>query len=245
VYDSHVFSAVVSKPDLSLLSMRTLNILAERNQDDPDLSIGLASEIVKLAAHKDPALSVLELNFVADVSESVWASFIAGENINGRTYRRFVYRLASPKALVRAAQRYPSDKTETSLLDPESVISAGEEFDLVVVRLSPAAKNVNRVADQLKHVVKQGSHVLFLRERTSQGDQVLANSFDNGSYTSRSAGLTYIGHRQFPQVNKFASLSLYGVQAEADCADRKIMLHCFAEPSTLALRVTAALQTNG
>jgi hypothetical protein len=44
--------------------MRTLNILAERNQDDPDLSIGLASEIVKLAAHKDPALSVLELNFV-------------------------------------------------------------------------------------------------------------------------------------------------------------------------------------
>jgi acyl transferase domain-containing protein len=229
VYDPHVLSAVVSKPDLSLLSMRTLNILAERNQDDPDLSICLASEIVKLAAHKDPALSVLELNFVADVSESVWASSITGENINSRTYCRFVYRLASPKALVEAAQRYPSDKTETSLLDPESIISAGEEFDLVVVRLSPAAKNVNRVADQLKHVVKQGSHVLFLRERTSQGDQVLANSFDNGSYTSRSAGLTYIGHRQFPQVNKSASPSLYGVQAEADCADRKIMLHCFAE----------------
>ncbi|KAF5857451.1 hypothetical protein ETB97_005765 [Aspergillus alliaceus] len=235
VYDAHTFSALVSRPDVSLLSTRSLQKLAEKKQDAQDPSIGIAGKVIKLAAYKKPAQRVLELNFVPGVSHSVLASSVAGQDIIGKTYRQFVYRLTDPKALIKAGRQYTSEKMETSLLDPENIVSAVDEFEFVVVRLSPAAANVEHVAKQLKKVVKEGGQVLFLRHRTLQNSEVIVNGeaekFDNGSYADllKSAGLTFTGHLAFAESNEFASLSLSR----------------FIEPSTPALKVIAALEANG
>lgn len=133
VYDAHAFSALQAQPDISLLSTESLRRLAEKKQKSKDVSLAMANEIVKLAAHKKPAQRVLELNFVPGVSQSVWANATDGHDIIGKTYRQFAYRLMDPKALVMAGQQYSSDKMEVSLLDPENVGSAEDAFDLVVV----------------------------------------------------------------------------------------------------------------
>ncbi|KAE8392501.1 hypothetical protein BDV23DRAFT_192476 [Aspergillus alliaceus] len=251
VYDAHTFSALVSRPDVSLLSTRSLQKLAEKKQDAQDPSIGVAGEVIKLAAHKKPAQRVLELNFVPGVSQSVWASSVAGQDIIGKTYRQFVYRPTDPKALVEAGRQYTSEKMKISLLDPENIVSAVDEFEFVVVRLSPAAANVEHVAKQLKKVVKEGGQVLFLRHRTLQNSEVIVNGeaekFDNGSYADllKSAGLTFAGHLAFAESNEFASLSLSRVQAEVDCTSKDVSIYQLIEPSTPALKVIAALEANG
>ncbi|KAB8230322.1 uncharacterized protein BDW43DRAFT_314191 [Aspergillus alliaceus] len=251
VYDARTFSALVSRPDVSLLSTRSLQKLAEKKQDAQDPSIGVAGEIIKLAAHKKPAQRVLELNFVPGVSQSVWASSVAGQDIIGKTYRQFVYRLTDPKALVEAGRQYTSEKMEISLLDTENIVSAVDEFEFVVVRLSPAAANVEHVAKQLKKVVKEAGQVLFLSHRTLQNSEVIVNGeaekFDNGSYADllKSAGLTFAGHLAFAESNEFASLSLSRAQAEDDCTSKDVSIYQFIEPSTPALKVVAALEANG
>jgi Fe2+ transport system protein FeoA len=251
VYDAHIFSAVVSKPDVSLLSPRSLRRLAAKEQGAQDPSVGVAGEIIKLAAHKNPAQRVLELNFVPGISQSVWASSIAGQDIIGKTYRRFVYRLTDPKALVEAGQQYTAEKMEISLLEPENIASAEDEFDFVVVRVAPAARNVEQVAKQLKNVVKEGGQVLFLRQRAVQNSQDIVNGeaekFDSGSYADllKSAGLAFAGHVAFAESNEFASLSLSSVQAEVDCTSKDVSIYHFAEPSTSALKVVAALKAHG
>ncbi|KAJ5961308.1 uncharacterized protein N7479_008458 [Penicillium vulpinum] len=251
VYDAHTFSAVVSKPDVSFLSTRSLQQLAEKEQDSQDPSVGVAGEIIKLAAHKKPTQRVLELNFVPGVSQSVWASSIAGQDIIGKTYRQFVYRLTDPKALVEAGQQYTSEKMEVSLFDPGNIASAEDEFDFVVVRLSPAAVNVEQVAKQLKNVVKKGGQVLFLRHRAVQHSEDIINGeaekFDNGSYADllKSAGLNFAGHLAFAESNEFASLNLSCVQAEADCTSKEVSIYQFLERSTSAPKLIAALKARG
>lgn len=251
VYDAHTFSALVSKPDLSLLSSQGLERLAEREQGPNDTSLVLATELIKLAAHKKPAQRVLELNFVPGLSQSIWACAVTGQDNIAKTYRQFAYRLTDPKALVEAGQQYTSEKMEISLLDPEDMTLAEDEFDFVVVRLSPAADNVEPVATQLKKVVKEGGQVLFLRQRSVQNSEVIVNGeaeqFDNGSYADllKSAGLTFAGHVSFEEGNEFASLSLCSVQPESDCTGKDVSIYHFVEPSTSALKVIAALKARG
>lgn len=250
MYDAHIFSAVVSKPDVSFLSTQSLQRLAETVQDAQDPSVGLAGEIIRLAAHKNPAQRVLELNFVPDISQSVWASSIAGQDIIGKTYRQFVYRLTDPRALVEASQQYTSEKMEISLLDPENIASAEDEFEFVVVRVSPAAKNIEQIARQLNKVVKEGGQVLFLRQRAVRSSHEIVNGeaekLDNGLYADlfKSAGMAFAGHVAFAESDEFASLSLSSMRNEFDCTGKDVAVYHFAEPGKSALKVIAALKAH-
>ncbi|KAJ5773670.1 hypothetical protein N7457_008566 [Penicillium paradoxum] len=251
VYDAHTFSALVSKPDVTLLTTQSLRRLAEREQDAQDASVAVAGDIIKLAAHKKPSQRVLELNFARGVSQSVWASSIEGQDIIGKTYRQFVYRLTDPKALVEAAQKYTSEKMEVSLLDSDNITSDGDEFDLVVIRLSPAAVNVEQVVTQLKQVLKEGAQVLFLRQQAVQNSEEIVNGeaekFDNGSYADliESTGLTFAGHVAFDDDKEFAGLILARVQGEVDCTSKDLSIYQFGKPSKSAVEVIDALKEHG
>ncbi|KAM3497810.1 hypothetical protein MY10362_008850 [Beauveria mimosiformis] len=253
VYDAHKFSALQSKPDITLLSQRSLEALAELNKDAQDRSVGVVNKIIELAAHKNPAHRVLELNFVSGSgqSRSVWAHSITAHSHISKTYRQFAYRLTDPKALVEADQEYTSEKMETSLLDPDNISSTGEEFGFVIVRLAPAARNVEQVVTQLKKVVKEGGQVLFLRQRAAPDNNEIANGeaekFDNGSYEDvfLTGGLTCAGHLSFAESDKFASLTLCSLQVAADCVEKHVSIYQFAKIGPSALQVIASLKTRG
>ncbi|KAJ2982270.1 hypothetical protein NQ176_g1494 [Zarea fungicola] len=251
VYDAHKFSALQSKPDITLLSQSSLETLSELSKDAQDRSVGVANKIIELAGHKNPAHRVLELNFVSGQSQSVWAQAVAAQSHILKTYRQFAYRLTDPKALVEADQEYASDKIETSLLDPENVSSTDEEFELVIVRLSPAARNVEQLVTQLKKVVKQGGQVLFLRQRAAPQNNDIVNGeaekLDSGSYDDvfMSGGLTCAGHLSFKGSDEFASLTLCTLQVTADCTNKHVAIYQFGKIGPSALEVIASLKARG
>jgi NADPH:quinone reductase-like Zn-dependent oxidoreductase len=251
-YDAHTFSALNWKPDVTLLSSNGLHKIAHTGQHGDDPSLRVVGDIITLAAHKKSSQRVLELNTVPGESQSVWLTSIAGHDLIGKACRHYSYRLSDPNALVEAGQQYTSDKTELALLDLERLSATEEQFDLVIIRLSPTASDVEQLSRQVREIVKDGGQVLFVRQRLApkHSDLVVngeAQRFDDGAHLDllRSTGFTVAGHLTFDERSCFGSLSLSSVRPAPDCSGREIALFQFADSSATTLKVTAALQARG
>ncbi|KAH7141540.1 putative polyketide synthase [Dactylonectria estremocensis] len=256
VYDAHTFTALSWKPDVSLLSTAGLAKIVQGGENSGDASISAVSQITTLAAFKKPNQRVLELNTVPGESESVWLASIANQNLLDKTYRNYSYRLSDPNSLIEASQKYETDKNDVALLHLDQDAVADGQFDLVIVRLQPAATGVGQLSRYIRQVIAEGGHVLFLRQRSlpSPGDLVEATvvngdaqSFDDGASGDllRAEGLTVAGHVTFAESSAFASLSLSSLGTEHEINGQEIELYRFSDASPVALEVVSALQARG
>ncbi|KGO72702.1 Acyl transferase/acyl hydrolase/lysophospholipase [Penicillium italicum] len=250
-YDAHTYSSLVWKPDITLLSSDQLANLSSGEEHIQDPSLQVLSEVLTLAAHKKPSLRVMELNMVPGQSDSLWLETIARHEMIRKSYRRFAYYLNDPSALVEAGAKYAeSETTEIALLDLTHLV-AEEQFDLVIVRLSPSAENLQDLSQRVRAILKDAGQVLFLRQRLAPTDPNLvvngeAHDFDLGSSHDilRSGGFTDTRHLAFGESSSFGSMYLSSVRVVPDRSGDVALFH-FTKPSPAALKAVTALQSRG
>ncbi|KAL7940526.1 putative polyketide synthase [Trichoderma barbatum] len=266
VYDSHTFSALSWKPDLTFISQSSMEILvAEAKQPSSigkDASVDVAENLIIMAAHKKPVQRVLELNNVPGEHESIWVNAMAANEHLEKPCRHFCYLLQDPEALVEAGQKYNSDKTELALMenliDLTQVKKEATQFDLVIVRMSPDTKKVKELCEKIREVASQGAQVLFLHQRAvlakpKQDSVVISGEdekFDVGSYLQQLSeldGFSTAGHITFEEAtNMFASLSLFNIPHKPDITVRQVAVYRLSsEPGPNAIKALDSLQNDG
>ncbi|KAK2793589.1 putative secondary metabolism biosynthetic enzyme [Onygenales sp. PD_12] len=251
VFDAHTFSALVWKPDVTLLSSHGLQSLVHTVQNSSDPSLQVVEEIITLATHKRPIQRVLELNTIPGESQSVWLSATESNKI-GKSCRHYSFHLRDLDALVEAGEQYSSYKTNFTLLDIEGLSATEERFDFVIVRLSPSTLEAEQLALQILEIVEEEGQVLFLHQRFSSNyPDIFVNDelhdFEEGAYLDpfRSVGFTVAGHLTFDERSSFGRLCLASVHPLPDGSGRDIELFQFTEHSATSRKVVAALQTRG
>ncbi|KAK4062498.1 uncharacterized protein Triagg1_9984 [Trichoderma aggressivum f. europaeum] len=268
-YDSHTFSALSWKPDLTLITQASLETLvAEAKQqhnsqvDRGDASVSVANSLVAMAAHKKPVQRVLELNTVLGEHESIWANAMAANEHLEKPCRHFCYLLQDPQSLVEAGQKYTSDKTELSLMEHLEYLPQAEkednQFELVIVRMSPGAKKVKGLFKKIREVASQGTQVLFLHQREiptrPEQNGVESNNedeqFDSDVYFKQLSDMEefYVaGHIMFEEATDlFAGLSLFNIPHTPDITGRQVAIYSLSSnPGPNAARVLDTLRGYG
>ncbi|KAJ5238512.1 polyketide synthase [Penicillium chermesinum] len=242
-YDAHTYSSLVWKPDITLLSSDQLAKLSSSEEDIHDPALRVVSEVLTLAAHKKPNLRVMELNMVAGQNDSLWLETVARHEMIRKSYRHFAYYLDDPSGLVEAGAKYAeSDTTEIALLDLTHLVME-EQFDLVIVRLSPSAENVQGLSQKVRAIVKDSGQVLFLRQKLAPANPDLVV---NGEARDFDLGFSFADtrHLAFGESSAFGSMYLSSVR-DVPNNSRDVALFHFTKPSPAALKAITALQSRG
>jgi hypothetical protein len=141
---SHIYTRLVWKPDISLLSQsQLLDLITDdksyKVHQDSSVLLPQVDKIIDMVAHKTPNLKVMEINMIKR-SESIWLEGCLSNIPSRAACRRCHFALSSVDTLVDAQDKYRiCHNTEFSILDLSKPITRFEsnqiEYDLIIVKL--------------------------------------------------------------------------------------------------------------
>ena len=209
VYTAHTYTQLSWKPDFSYLTSEEKLDTALSFASDGDESP--IQEILDLAAHKKPDLSVLELKLNSEESFSLWLAKKASQHPLRAAAKSYRFATSNPTALVNAQEKYADaagasfslfDVTKAGFKAPDD-----EQFDLVVV--------------EAPHLDASLSDVVLANLRTLVADQgallvteLPALSNGNGHATKRDVSES-LALKGFSSICKFSSAGTTSYLARA------------------------------
>jgi acyl transferase domain-containing protein/NADPH:quinone reductase-like Zn-dependent oxidoreductase len=196
VYMSHTYTQLMWKPDFQHLDTDEKLRQAMLGDDNSKPHI---QQILDLAAHKAPNLTVLEVNLVPGSTESLW--FASDETPRPVRTALTEFHFASNNAenVLSAQERYaewPAARASRySVLDPFSktfTMPAGSsKFDLVVIHWSQDnySGSLETLAANLRRLISEGGNVVFYDSNLSSSTE--DNQMNEGSpfYALQNLGL--------------------------------------------------------
>lgn len=239
IYTAHTYARLSWKPDFSHLDTDeklSQALSAERPHSGGDGGESPLHELLDLAAHKTPNLSVFEFNLIPGHTQALW---LDQDSSIPRPVRAAtsVFHFASNDAntVLATEERYTHSLSSAgknarfSLCDPFSGAftpppsTEGTEFDLVVVRWSPeysAGAEFNILATSIRRLLVGGGSVIFYDD--SRQPDTLSRDDDDGDDASTGVDEFYraLEGAQFGKIRKTKGASC--VVAEAAVAEKLI-----------------------
>ncbi|EOD48494.1 putative polyketide synthase protein [Neofusicoccum parvum UCRNP2] len=167
LFSKHTFMQSVFTPDLSRI----------RTQEQAQgLSCTGVQDVLDIAAHKKPALAVLEINVAVGDASCLW--FEGRERANRLTYSKYAFMASDARDLVSVQNESSSERSAAfSLLDAtKSDLGTGAaDFDFVIIKTRPA------LVEATAQVLRAASSVLADAGRVlvvEQVEQTLSRSSD-------------------------------------------------------------------
>lgn len=150
-YAAHKYSKVNWKPDITFLSQKGLDQIANTLKPNEN---HLTDELIEMVAHKNPNLKVVEVNMLPDDSTSVWLHEDIPDTSIRMAAAQYHYTSVNANALISAQEKYKGKgKTEFSLLDMSKstadLPSIEDGYGFIIVRLP--ALNLDVVSTIVKN----------------------------------------------------------------------------------------------
>jgi NADPH:quinone reductase-like Zn-dependent oxidoreductase len=206
IYTSHTYACLAWKPDFNHLNTddklsRALSNVIKSGDDD------VIRELLSLAAHKSPHLSVLELNLTPDTVNSLWLEGLGMHTEPRAEILDFHYASAIPEVILGARELYSQSSSQYAnfiLLDPlNQAFSAPtnvSQLNLILVRIyhSMSASDFHQLSRSLNLLLVDGGSVIFhscdgekqvgqkekdLEDTSTLRDEVAARSFSPADKT--------------------------------------------------------------
>ncbi|WYZ35337.1 hypothetical protein EsH8_I_001613 [Colletotrichum jinshuiense] len=244
VYLSHNYARIAWKPDFAHLDtdQKLQQAISRIANDSADAEI---QELLDLAAHKTPNLSVLEFNLAPDVVKSLWLDGAGSQKAAPRAaIREFHYASDSADVILASRDMYSqsavAQNARFTLLDPFSrAFSPPTElpqFHLMVVRMPYliSAKKLDILARNIHRLLANTGSVIF--QLPSDGGKPANGTMTNGDAAKETdlnitedRIMEALVHKKFTKIRRTRARIMVadaapGLDAEHQNDDRDVIL---------------------
>ncbi|CAG8983999.1 hypothetical protein HYALB_00009008 [Hymenoscyphus albidus] len=144
---SHSYCQLIWDADITFLDEVNLKQITDKaaakmTVDDPDPTLLVAHRLIDLAAHKNPRLSVVEINLDPNDSSSLWFDCKTPVNPVRSAFSQYTLTSSSANTIVEATQRYSgAQQTDYVVVDfAQGQVSLNFNFDLAIVKMPLAPR---------------------------------------------------------------------------------------------------------